>query len=81
MIFKKRCATIGNFIFANGTKAIFNAAGLYKTEKQSEIDQLKAESDLYEVVTEAVPQEAAKPDPKEDKLAKVITGIKTSAKH
>jgi hypothetical protein len=78
MIFKKIHAIQGNHVFANGTKALFNADGLYETSKQAEIDQLMAEPELYAVVEEKLQVKAAPAN--HDKLAKAITGLKTSDK-
>ena len=78
MIFKKLQATQGNHIFANGTRALFNEDGLYETSRQAEIDQLLAEPELYAAVSEKLEVKAAPVN--HDKLAKAITGLKTSDK-
>ena len=79
MIFKKKLATTGNFVFSNGTKAIFNEDGLYKTEKESEIKELTAESELFEVLSEKEAPKEVKPAAKNhEQLAKAITGLQTS---
>ena len=81
MIFKKIFATQGNHVFANGTKAIFNADGLYETNKPKEIAELQAEPELYEEVpAEKAPEKVAAPEATHAKLAKAITGLKTSDK-
>lgn len=76
MIFKKIHAIQGNHIFANGTKALFNAEGLYETKKESEIKELQAEPELYVEVKEAVKVTA--PEETHAKLAKAVTGLQTS---
>jgi hypothetical protein len=78
MIFKKKNGLQGNHIFKNGTKAIFNSEGLYKTDDEAEIAELKAEKQLFEELSEAIEVKAAPVN--HEKLAKAITGLQTSDK-